>query len=372
MPKSFDQMSQPPGKNPYGVELTQTSRPDGSEQVNLASDGSKVQLNRDASGNMTVTRKGELSPSDIMPFVSMQPLAGAMDTIFGTRMAGSMPSQAQLMQQYNQMQQAPLDREMMKQKIESYGKLTPFQEEQLRLRAQESELRKEELEDRRKEREANRTLREKEAEDKAALRLSQAEEKRARTQQIADKKVERYSDKIKKSGIPVLKTIMTDISGILSKYEDIPGQGKGSMLPDFYYEVKGGDESRDALSLRANIQKLFNMDLKERSGAAVTATELARLKKEYQSGKLNSDVSMRKALDRMRRAMLADVRNMGAGLGTETVEAYKESPFGEDFKGEFEKMTFSPGVGNQMSGLTPEEERELAELEALEASQAGK
>ena len=63
---------------------------------------------------------------------------------------------------------------------------------------------------------------------------------------------------------------------------DIAGVGAGAFLPDIFKGTEGRKN-------RAVLQKLFNIVLKDRSGAAVTEPELDRLKEEFSSGLFKTD-----------------------------------------------------------------------------------
>lgn len=366
MPKSLDQMATKPGNNPYEVDVSKTFMPDGGEQVNLKTKQGGLQLNMDASGNVTVTERNKLNMSEILPFVSTQPLAAAMDSVFGTKMGGAMPSQAQLMQQYNAMEQAPLDRELMRKKIESYGQITPYQKEMLKLKEAELARKGEGGGLTPYQVESLKMQQEKLQLDKD-LKKSQAEEKEARKKQIEENKVKDYGKWISQSGIPELNQTLNEITAITSRHKDLPGYGQTGWVPEFALSSEGK-------KLRSQIGNLFNVVLKDRSGAAVTDQELTRLKNEFLTNKWNTDEDIRTGLEQYKNRLVEVVRNINAASPEEAVEGYKKK--GRDYLGEINSYAFSEGAKNKKpglpAGLTPEEEAELAELEAMEAaSRAG-
>lgn len=79
--------------------------------------------------------------------------------------------------------------------------------------------------------------------------------------------------------------VVPDLPGI-----SFPGLGR----VDFY--------NKEARELYSTAQKIFNVELKDRSGAAVTNTEMDRLKIEFEQGKYNTEAEMIGALKRYREA----------------------------------------------------------------------
>lgn len=342
MPQSFEKISKPPkeGKNPYELQVSETFMPDGGQQVNVnAPGGGSMQLNKDATGNLTMTKKQTIDPSNVMPFVSLQPAAGALDQIFGTQMAQYMPTQSQLVGNLQRIQGQDMESmksELLRKQLADYGKIDPLTQAKIdKLRADKPGMTP-------YQRESLKLAKDKAARD-TELKKAQAEEKDARKKDILNKKVEKYSDKLHKSKIPQLTTMMGEVSGLMSKYDDLPGQGKGKNLPDFYYEGKrmlGDEEAGDAIKLRASLQSLFNTKLAERSGAAVTAQELKRLQGEYNAGRLNSDASVRDAMERLRKAMAKDVKNIRTGMGPDVARIYEEERGGDPFLSDLNNLSF--------------------------------
>ena len=81
--------------------------------------------------------------------------------------------------------------------------------------------------------------------------------------------------------------------------------------------------SSDARGLNAAVSKIFNAELKDRSGAAVTTSEMQRLKTEFASGKFNSEPEMVQALKDYKVAAAQALRNREAGFKPEVLEEYK-------------------------------------------------
>jgi len=111
---------------------------------------------------------------------------------------------------------------------------------------------------------------------------------------------EKFKGEVKELADDVARTNITRVEAALSEVEktvnplieqgkDIPGFGATGMTPDFMLTTTGK-------FLRQKVQKVFNMELKDRSGAAVTTPELDRLKKEFGTGALKTDAQLTEAL----------------------------------------------------------------------------
>ena len=332
--------------NPYMGKMTSTFKPDNSRQINLKGpDGASMQVNQGADGNVAVTKTETVDFSKVMPFTSLQPAAAAMDQIFGTRMAQSMPSQSAMVQNYRMLQGKEADplADLRRQALE----------QQIANRKENMALRK-------------RGLDIQEGAAKERLRVSE-ENKALRKGLQLDKKINDYAKWIDKSGIPELTSSIKEIERITSSHQDLPGFGQTSMVPDLLISQEGED-------LRSSVRNLFNITLKDRSGAAVTTQELERLKGEFEDGKWKTDDALRRGLTKYVTRLKEKMRNIAGGTDPEAIAVYQQSRGGADFLGDIDKANFMFGGGQQMAeGLSPEEEAELAALEELEkAATAGK
>lgn len=84
-----------------------------------------------------------------------------------------------------------------------------------------------------------------------------------------------------------------------------------------------GFYSGDARSLENTIAKVFNVELKDRSGAAITSNELERLKDEFGRGKFNNETEMIRALKEYKRAAAEAIKNREAAFKPEVLKEYK-------------------------------------------------
>jgi ABC-type sulfate transport system substrate-binding protein len=81
--------------------------------------------------------------------------------------------------------------------------------------------------------------------------------------------------------------------------------------------------SSDARQLSNAMEKLFNVTLKDRSGAAVTSTELERLRSEFSQGKFNTEAEMIDAMKRFKAAAFQALQNKEAAYSPEVVNRYQ-------------------------------------------------
>lgn len=149
-----------------------------------------------------------------------------------------------------------------------------------------------------------------------------------RNQAIQDRQdnamLERYSKKLTDSGMTQLGDTLDEIETLVSglpkdkagKPQDIPGYGRAaSLIPTFL-------TTGDARRLRSAVGKLQNVQLKQRSGAAVTVPEFARFMQEFGSGKLESEQALTTGISRLRRALEADRAELERGLTPEAKEEH--------------------------------------------------
>ena len=98
---------------------------------------------------------------------------------------------------------------------------------------------------------------------------------------------------------------------------DLEGFGLGATKPDWAV-------STDAQDLRQQITKLFNIDLAERSGAAVTKQELDRLKDEFKSGAWKTDRQLVQGIRKYRELLESYKKHAFSGYTQEVVNRYQE------------------------------------------------
>lgn len=143
-------------------------------------------------------------------------------------------------------------------------------------------------------------------------------EKERKRQEKLDKDATKYSEMLEKTNIPDMVTAIEDVDRLLPKEGDIPGYGEfEGAIPDFF----AGDKARE---LRGAVQTLFNIELKDRSGAAVTDQELERLRKEFGEGSWKTEKQLRDGIERYKNRLKEVARNIQAGTKPEVIDLYKE------------------------------------------------
>lgn len=122
--------------------------------------------------------------------------------------------------------------------------------------------------------------------------------------------------------------------------------GPMSALPDRAVPK----EARDA---RQDVQRLFNITLKQRSGAAVTNQELDRLKQEFGTGIIKTPDQLISAIGRMREIIENHYTGIAGGYGKDALDAYNanvEAVGGSPFQ---VRPKASPGAPTQPGAPKP-------------------
>jgi hypothetical protein len=94
--------------------------------------------------------------------------------------------------------------------------------------------------------------------------------------------------------------------------------GPKSSVPDFAV-------SKDITNARQAIDQLFNITLKDRSGAAVTIPELERLKNEFGRGVFKKPGQLREAVSKARGIVENHYRGIAAGFGKSALDDYNKN-----------------------------------------------
>ena len=115
-------------------------------------------------------------------------------------------------------------------------------------------------------------------------------------QENVNKKVKEIGDDFARFNWSEAINVAQEVENIVSKKGGIKGIGAGEFLPD---KLKGAEGRLN----QAVFAKLFNIELKDRSGAAVTDQELERLKKEFNAGFFKTDDDYRRAFEIYKRIL---------------------------------------------------------------------
>jgi hypothetical protein len=144
---------------------------------------------------------------------------------------------------------------------------------------------------------------------------------------------------LEKSGIPnAVATGDRVLSLLPERGQNIPGFGGiGGHTPDWLPGFLGGpgQEGRD---LRQAAAQLFNIELRNRSGAAVTDPELARLKNEFGQGRFATEEALRTGINQYLERLKEVSRNIDAGVDPGIREEYVNRG-GRDIGASFESMS---------------------------------
>jgi hypothetical protein len=125
---------------------------------------------------------------------------------------------------------------------------------------------------------------------------------------------------LEKANLPEADAVLGSVEKALADAPKIAEyiSGPKSLLPDLAVpdEVKFG---------RQAFQKLFNITLKNRSGAAVTIPELERLKQEFATGALKTPQQLKAAVEQARTIINKHYASVASGFGPDVLEAYNEN-----------------------------------------------
>jgi len=125
---------------------------------------------------------------------------------------------------------------------------------------------------------------------------------------------------LEKAGLPEADAVLGAVEDSLKKNPNLAEyiSGPKSLLPDM---VIGADLAAG----KQAFQKLFNITLKNRSGAAVTNQELERLKAEFAAGAFKTSAQLQKAVEQARDIINKHYATVAAGFDQKTLDAYNEN-----------------------------------------------
>lgn len=136
---------------------------------------------------------------------------------------------------------------------------------------------------------------------------------------VLSKQVTALSKGLEQAKLPQMNAVLKDaekaieVAGVAESVS-----GLKSKAPDRFFS-KEVREGRQALT------KLFNIELKDRSGAAVTNQELDRLKDEFGQGVFKTPEQIKNAVSKARDIVNAHYRGIAAGFPKEAQEAYNQN-----------------------------------------------
>ena len=134
------------------------------------------------------------------------------------------------------------------------------------------------------------------------------------------KAVTQLSKGLEQAKLPEANAVLANVETALKAAPDLAGYltGPKSLLPDMALpeNIRAG---RQALT------KLFNIELKNRSGAAVTVPEFERLKDEFGRGVFKTAKQIEGAVAQAREILGTHYRSVAAGFGPEVLQEYNDN-----------------------------------------------
>lgn len=134
------------------------------------------------------------------------------------------------------------------------------------------------------------------------------------------KDVQQLSKALESAKLPVASSVLDAAEKLVSANPKMLefATGPGMLLPDRAVP-------KEARDVRQAIEKVFNIELQDRSGAAVTSQELARLKSEYGKGAFKTSEQVQNALKQARAVITDHYRSVAAGFGPKALTDYNEN-----------------------------------------------
>lgn len=140
--------------------------------------------------------------------------------------------------------------------------------------------------------------------------------------QQGNKNVQALGTALERANLPEADAVLRGVEDALNKTPVLAEylSGPKSALPDITPGLPAGvREGRQAF------QKLFNITLKNRSGAAVTIPEFERLKQEFATGVWKTGDQLKEGVRQARDIVSKHYKSVAAGYGPQALEAYNEN-----------------------------------------------
>jgi hypothetical protein len=139
-------------------------------------------------------------------------------------------------------------------------------------------------------------------------------------EQKTSRDTQQLSAALEKANLPEADAVLGAVETAITKRKDLAEylSGPKSVLPDLAVdpEIRAG---------RQAFQKLFNITLKNRSGAAVTIPEFERLKSEFGSGAFKTADQLASALEQARNILSKHYASVASGFGKDVLDRYNEN-----------------------------------------------
>lgn len=153
-----------------------------------------------------------------------------------------------------------------------------------------------------------------------ALRIEMIGDEKKRSEEKARLgKVQQLGGAFEKAGLPQMDSVLKAAEAAVVKDDVLEYiNGPKSAYPDFTV----GTEITNA---RQSVSRLFNITLKDRSGAAVTIPELERLKEEFGRGVFKKPAQLREAIRTARTIVENHYRGIAASYGNDALQLYNQN-----------------------------------------------
>jgi len=138
--------------------------------------------------------------------------------------------------------------------------------------------------------------------------------------QQGQKQVSQLGTALERANLPEADAVLLGVEDALKKTPALAEYlaGPKSLLPDLAV-------GNDIATGRQAFQKLFNITLKNRSGAAVTIPEFERLKAEFATGVWKTPDQLKSGLEQARNIISQHYRSVAAGFGTDALSGYNQN-----------------------------------------------
>ena len=138
--------------------------------------------------------------------------------------------------------------------------------------------------------------------------------------QQLQKSVQQLGGALEKANLPEADAVLGGVEDALKKTPKLAEyiSGPRSATPDILAPA-------DVREGRQAFNKLFNITLKNRSGAAVTIPEFERLKKEFGTGIFKTPGQLQTAVDQARDIINKHYASVASGFGKDALGAYNEN-----------------------------------------------
>jgi hypothetical protein len=134
------------------------------------------------------------------------------------------------------------------------------------------------------------------------------------------KQTQQLGTALERANLPEADSVLRGVEDALRKRPDLAEylSGGKSLLPDAVVD-------KDIAAGRQAFAKLFNITLKNRSGAAVTVPEFERLKAEFGNGVWKTPEQFKNGIEQARNIISQHYRSVASGFGTDALNAYNSN-----------------------------------------------